>query len=125
MLRAHSWLFLLLTANMLCSCDVDLFGSDTKKIGRNYRLVKVDWPGEFEFGAPGRAPREAVMEIGWQKPLILVRGGREESWKVIDTVSKETVIIADEQRRTQPRYSSIPIYSAAEAWKLPRKKRRW
>jgi hypothetical protein len=125
MLRAHSLLFVLLTASMLCSCDVDLFGSDTKKIGRNYRLVKVDWPGEFEFGAPDRRRREPVTEIGWQKPLIILRDRGAESWKVIDTVSGEAVVVTDEQRRSHPRYSAIQIYSAAEAWSLPRKKRRW
>ena len=127
MLRAHMRLFVVLIASVLWSCDMDLFGHDEKKIGPNYALVKVDWPGEFDSGAPDREPSKTlteVTEIGWQKPLILVRG-REKEWRIIDTVSGEVGILADEQRRSQPRYSSIEIYAAAEAWRLPRKKREW
>ena len=46
-------LFVVLIASVLWSCDMDLFGHDEKKIGPNYALVKVDWPGEFEFRGTG------------------------------------------------------------------------
>lgn len=125
MLRAYIRLFALLAMGFFCSCDVDLFGNDTKKIGRNYQLVKVDWPGEFEFSAPDHRQTEVVSKIGWQKPLIIVQAHATDSWKVIDTGTGKRATISEEQRRNDPRYAAIQIYSAAEAWHLPKSKRRW
>jgi hypothetical protein len=125
MLQPHLRLLVFVSAVTLCSCDVDLFGSDTKKIGRNCRLVKVDWPGEFVFSAPPDQRPEAVTELGWEKPLVVVRLRDAKEWRVFDTSTGQWTTISDEQRRADPRYAAIPIYAAGDAWSLPRRQRRW
>jgi hypothetical protein len=109
----------------LCSCDVDFFGSDTKRIANGYRLTRVDWPIEFQFASPSGADPIAVAEIGWRKPIILVRAQGSRDWELIDTTASHRTTISDEQRRNDPTYSTIQLYSADAAWHLPRKTRRW
>ena len=110
---------------ILTSCDVDLFGMDTKGVGNGYRLTKVDWPMEFQFADPDGSHAVAVAEIGWRKPLILVREQNTRRWEVIDTATGEHLNITEEQLSSDPTYSAISIRSADDAWHLPRKARRW
>ncbi len=122
-------LILVVTGTLVCSCDLDAFGTDSKNIGGGYRLSK--WgegsPGFVLFSSDGIG--ESTTDIGWQKPLILVQNRDAEKhpndWIVIDTTTGEKLSITDEQRRTEEKYRAIRIYSAEHAWDLLRKRREW
>lgn len=110
---------------LLTSCDVDLLGMDTKRVGNGYRLTKVDWPVDYQFASPDGSHAIPIAKIGWRPPLILVHPQDKPDWEVIDTASGQRASITDEQRQADSAYSSISVYSADEAWHLPRKTRRW
>jgi hypothetical protein len=110
----------------LCSCDADLFGSNSKQIAQGYRLKRIGNPGQFAFLVPYDTGGLIIDEIGWHKPFILVRAAGSEYWDRIDTDRAEHIRISDAQRRSNPDLRSITIYTADAAWNsLKVHKRMW
>ena len=109
-----------------CSCEGDPFDSDSKQIAHGYRLKRIGNPSQFAFLAPYDTGGLIMDEVGWRKPFILARASGSEYWDRIDTDRAERIRISDAERRSDPRYRSIPIESAAIAWShLERHKRLW
>jgi hypothetical protein len=109
-----------------CSCEGDPFDSDSKQIAHGYRLKRIGNPSQFAFLAPYDTGGLVIDEVGWRKPFILARASGSEYWDRIDTDRAEHIRISDAERRSDPRYRSIPIESAAIAWShLERHKRIW
>ena len=109
-----------------CSCEGDLFDSNSKQIAHGYRLKRIGNPSQFAFLAPYDTGGLIVDEIGWRKPFILARASGSEYWDRIDTNRAEHIRISDAERRSDPRYRSIPVESAAIAWShLEQHKRMW
>jgi hypothetical protein len=118
------------TLGLFCSCDVDLFGLDSKQVAGGYRLTKWGEGGPgFVLFFPNDKGSEDATDIGWRKPFILVRDSTAEKqpdmWTVIDTTSGEKFSLSDEQRKGDARYRDIRIYSATEGWKLLKKRPQW
>jgi hypothetical protein len=110
----------------LCSCDSDLFDSDSKQIAHGYRLKRIGNPGEFALLAPYDTGGLIINEIGWRKPFILARASGSEYWDRIDTDHAEHIRISDAQRRSNPDLASIPIQDVSAAWdQLKPHKRMW
>ena len=109
-----------------CSCEGDPFDSDSRQIAHGYRLKRIGNPSQFAFLAPYDTGGLVIDEVGWRKPFILARASGSEYWDRIDTDRAEHIRISDAERRSDPRYQSIPIESAAIAWShLERRKRIW
>src|SRR5262245_36465702 len=83
----------------LCSCDGNLFGSESKQIAQGYRLKRIGNSGQFAFLAPYDTGGLVVDEIGWGKPFILVRAHGSEYWDRINTDRAEHIRVSDAQRR--------------------------
>ena len=110
----------------LCSCDADLFGSDSKQIAQGYRLKRIGNPGQFAFLVPYDTGGLIIDEIGWRKPFILVRASGSEYWDRIDTDHAEHIRISDAQRGSNPDLRSITIQTVGTAWNhLTPHKRMW
>jgi len=99
----------------LSSCDIDLFGFDTKRIAAGYRLTVAEG-GQFALMLPRENSGSAVIDVGWRKPFILSRSDELKPWRVIDTSTQEAVSITEEQRKAESKYRDIPIYRANDAW---------
>jgi len=111
---------------VLSSCDVDLFGFGTKQIAAGYRLIQHEGPDQFALMPPKQDFGSFVTDIGWRQPVILVRSDGSHPWDVIDTSTKRQVSITEQQRRSDPSYRDIPVYTAANAWhKLSHRRRQW
>jgi len=109
-----------------CSCEGDLFDSDSKQIAHGYRLKRIGNPSQFAFLAPYDTGGLIIDEVGWRKPFVLARASGSEYRDRIDTDRAQHIRISDAERRSDPRYRSIPIESAAIAWShLERHKRIW
>ena len=100
----------------LSGCDIDVFGLDWKRLGGGYSLVLTEMGDKCAMISPHERGAPLVTEVGWQKPLILTRGGDSENWNVIDTTTRKETKITDEQRRIDPTYRDIPVYRARDAW---------
>ena len=110
---------------VLSSCD-DLFGFGTKQIAAGYRLIQHEGPDQFALMPPKQDFGSFVTDIGWRQPVILVRSDGSHPWDVIDTSTKRQVSITEQQRRSDPSYRDIPVYTAANAWhKLSHRRRQW
>ena len=110
----------------LSSCDVDLFGFDSKRIAAGYRLLQTEAIDGCILMPPHGNIGSSVVELGWRKPFILSRAGQDDHWQVIDTSTKQTLSISEEQRHTDPRYRDIPVYAAHVAWdRLKHWRRQW
>lgn len=110
----------------LSSCDVDLFGFDTKRIAAGYRLIQTEAINECILMPPHGDVGSSVVELGWRKPFILSRVDEQDHWQVIDTSTKQTLSISEEQRHADPRYRDIPVYTAPAAWdRLKHWRRQW
>jgi hypothetical protein len=109
----------------LSSCDIDLFGLDTKKLAAGYRLTV--WEGGlYALLRPQEDSGSTVIDIGWKKPFIVSRSDEGEPWQVIDTSTNQTLSLSEEQRRTDPKYRDVPIYRADVAWdRLRYGRRQW
>lgn len=83
---------------VLSSCDVDLFGLDTKQIAAGYRLTQAEG-GQFALMAPREDSGPIIIDVGWQNPFIISRSDEREPWEVIDTSTKQTVSVSEQQRR--------------------------
>ena len=110
----------------LTACDVDWFGFDSKRLGGGYRLALYDGPDQCVLMAPGAEHGPLVAEIGWRKPLILLRRKGVDMWDVIDTTSDQTSQLSDEERKVDGRVRDIQCNPAPIAWKkLKRRKDLW
>jgi hypothetical protein len=115
-------------ATLLCltACDVDLFGLDRKKLGGGYSLVLTEIDDACALVPPHQNGGAVVVEVGWQKPLILTRAEGSKTWDIIDTTTQKQTKISDEQRTTDPAYRDIPVYRARDAWnRLTRHRSLW
>jgi hypothetical protein len=103
----------------LAACDIDLFGTDAGKLAGGYKLKKVERFDGFEYQllAPDKDQGEDVAEIGWQRPVIVVKFLDQGNWIVTDTIKERSVSISDEDRRTNPFYREIEVFSADVAWR--------
>jgi hypothetical protein len=117
-MRASQTLLLVISAS-LAGCDIDLLGTDVGKLAGGYQLKKVETFNRFEYEllAPGKDKIEYVDEIGWQRPLIVVKFRDHGNWIVIDAVKNQSVSISDEDRRTSPTYREVEVFSAEVAWR--------
>ena len=110
---------------VLSSCDVDLFGLDTKQIAAGYRLTQAEG-GQFALMAPREDSGPIIIDVGWQNPFIISRSDEREPWEVIDTSTKQTVSVSEQQRREDPKYRDIQIYRVDVAWdRLKRSRHQW
>jgi hypothetical protein len=110
----------------LWSCDGDLFDSGSKEIAHGYRLKRIGNPGQFALLAPYDTGGIIIDEIGWRKPFIIARAGGSQYWDRIDTDHAEHIRISDTERRSNPKYQTIPIENADTAWnQLQPHKRIW
>src|SRR5262245_39728130 len=100
----------------LCSCEWDPFGADSRQIAHGYRLKRIGDPGQFALLAPYDTGGIIVDEIGWRKPFIIARAAGSQYWDRIDTDHAEHIRISDEQRRSNPKYQTIPVENADIAW---------
>jgi hypothetical protein len=127
MVRARP--LLLACAAVLCSCDVNLFA--WKAVAGGYYLD--DWregePAYILFPPDGgsvESPEIRVDQLGWKKPFIVVRPeGSADEWIVIDTRTKQRVTISDAQRKDDPNYRDITVYTAPDAWSRLRRSKQW
>ena len=109
-----------------CSCEGDPFDSNSKQIAHGYRLKRIGNSSQFALLAPYDTGGLIIDEVGWRKPFILARASGSRYWDRIDTDRAEHTRITDTERRSDSRYQSIPIESAAIAWShLERHKRIW
>ncbi len=106
------------TATILCSCDIDLFGNDSKRLAAGYRLVRTENPHDYALFPPDEASGSVIGEIGWRQPFIIARGWRAKQWQIFDTTTKQRFIIADTERANDPRFSDIQTYDAMDAWQM-------
>ena len=110
----------------LWSCGGDLFDSSSKEIAHGYRLKRTGDPSQFALLAPYDTGGIIIDEIGWRKPFIIARAGGSEYWDRIDTDHAEHIRISDTERRSNPKYQTIPIENADTAWnQLQPHKRIW
>jgi hypothetical protein len=120
------FMWLLVCAVFLCSCDVNLFG--WKNVAGGYYLD--DWrdfdPGYILF-PPNNGPGEIrVEQLGWKKPFIIVRPvDTADQWIVIDTRTNQRTTISNAQRNADQNYRNITVYAAADAWKRLRRTKQW
>jgi hypothetical protein len=116
---------LALTASF-CSCDVNLFGPETRELAGGYGLKRVDDSKEIALTIPNRRGGIVIDEIGWREPLIIVRGSGSDYWEAMNTARAERISVSDRERKSDPAYQSIQTESAERAWaKLSRRKRLW
>jgi hypothetical protein len=120
------FMFLLMCAVSICSCDVNLFG--WKNVAGGYYLD--DWregdPGYILFPPNNRPGETRVEQLGWKKPFIIVRPvDTIDQWIVIDTSTHQRTTISDGQRTTDQNYRDITVYGAADAWHRLRRTKQW
>src|SRR5713101_203275 len=119
-------LALIATPLLLTGCDVDLFGLDSKRLGGGYSLELTETDDACALVPPHQNGGAVVVELGWQKPLILTRAERFRTWNLVDTTTQKETNISDEQRTTDPAYRDIPVYRARDAWnRLKRHRSLW
>jgi hypothetical protein len=107
------------------SCDVDLFGTDSKRIAHGYFLSLTDGPDHCALKTERDFITPQLELIGWRKPLILCQT-EEKRWLVVATDTGLQTTISDAERQKNPLYSSIELRPAIEAWQsLSRHKSVW
>ena len=111
---------------LLCSCNSNLFGRESKEIAGGYCLKPAGNSKQFVLTMPNESGGRIIHEIGWRKPLIVARASGSQFWDVIDTAHAQHIRLSDRQLKTDPVYQSIQIKPAETAWKdLNRHKRLW
>ena len=109
-----------------CSCEGDPFDSNSKQIAHGYRLKRIGDSSQFAFLAPYDTGGLIIDEVGWRKPFILAGLLDLNTGTELILIVPNTFRITDAERRSDSRYRSIPIESAAIAWShLERRKRIW
>jgi len=95
---------------------------------RRLQIKKVEAFDRFEYEllAPGKDEGEYVAQIGWRRPVIVVKLRDHGNWDVIDTMKNQYVSISEEDRKTNPTYRETEIFSAEVAWRrLSARRRLW
>src|SRR3954451_17478248 len=69
--------FLILLCS-LSSCDVDVFGFDSKRVAGDWRLLRTE--SGFALMPPHKNVGGYVARIGWQKPFIISRTESSLAW---------------------------------------------
>jgi hypothetical protein len=116
---------LVLVALFVSGCDVDLFGTDAKRITRGYFLSLTDGPDHCALKSDRDFITPELELIGWRKPLLLCQTDGKR-WIVVATDTGQQTIISDAERRESPLYNTIEVGPAIEAWKsLSRRKPVW
>ena len=111
---------------LLCSCETNLFGPESREIAGGYRLKRADNQNRFALIIPNESGGLIIDEIGWREPFIAARASGSQYWDVINTAHAQHIRVSDLQRKSDPIYQSIQIKSAEIAWKdLNRNKRLW
>ena len=111
---------------LLCSCDSNFFGRDSKEIAGGYHLKRADNPNQFVLTIPNENGGLIIDEIGWREPLIIARASGSQYWDVIDTARTQHLRVSDSQLKSDPAYQLIQIKSGETAWKnLTRHARLW
>jgi hypothetical protein len=113
----RSFITLIAFLFLLTGCDVDLFGTNSKKLGGGYSLALSEIDGQCGLIPPKREFGPLVDAVGWKEPIILARPVARKAWGVIDTTTRKEMQISDEQRMSDPVYREIPLYRAGDAWK--------
>jgi hypothetical protein len=98
----------------LVGCDVDLFGSDWKRLGGGYSLLLAEQDDACARITPHDFGGSVVKQIGWRQLLILSRSG--DSWDVLDTTTGKHANISEERRQNDLAYRDIPVCPARTAW---------
>jgi hypothetical protein len=116
----------LLTVFVLCSCDANLFGPDSRELAGGYGLKRVSDSNQLALTIPNRSGNIIIDEIGWHEPFIIARASGSDYWEAINTARAQRISISDRQRKSDPDYQSIQTEAAEIAWaKLNRRKRLW
>ena len=111
---------------LLCSCDSNFFGRDSKEIAGGYHLKRADNPSQFVLTIPNENGGLIIDEIGWREPLIIARASGSQYWDVIDTARTQHLRVSDSQLKSDPTYQLIQTKSGETAWKnLTGHKRLW
>src|SRR3954470_23875397 len=111
---------------VLCSCDANFFGPDTRELAGGYGLKRIDDSNRIALTIPNRAGGIMIDEIGWRQPFIIARTSGSDNWEAMDTAHARRISISDHQRKSDPNYQSIETASAETAWaKLNRHKELW
>ena len=125
-LRCHArFVLLVIVALSVSGCDVDLFGSDAKRITRGYFLSLTDGPDHCALKTDRDFVTPELELIGWRKPLILCKTA-DKAWLVVATDTGLRTPISDAERQQNSLYSAIEVQPAIEAWRsLSRHKAVW
>ena len=119
-------LALLIVCFVLCSCDSNLFGPDSRELAGGYGLKRVDGSNQIALRIPNRSGGIIIDEIGWREPFIIARASGSDYWEAMNTARAMRVSISDQQRKSDATYQSIQTEPAETAWaKLSRRKRLW
>jgi hypothetical protein len=111
---------------LLCSCDSNFFGRESKEIAGGYHLTRADDPNRFVLTIPNESGGLIIDEIGWHEPFIIARASGSKYWRVINTARAQHIRVSDSQLKSDPIYQSIQIKPVETAWKeLNRHKRLW
>ena len=107
-------------------CDIDLFGTDSKRITGEYFLTLTDGPDHCAVKAGREFITPNLEMIGWRKPIILCRAYDASTWDIIATDTGRRTTISEAKRQSNPAYTSIDVHSAPEVWQsLGRHKGIW
>jgi hypothetical protein len=125
--RHHiSWLTTATVALCFSGCDIDLFGTDSKRITGTYSLSLTDGPDHCAVKAGREFITSNLEVIGWQEPVILCKAYDSNIWDVIESDTGRRLRISEAERQSIPLYSTIDVRPAIDAWKsLKRHKRVW
>jgi hypothetical protein len=117
---------LLTIVTVLCSCDANFFGRDSRELAGGYGLKRVGDSNQIALTIPNRSGGIVIDEIGWREPFIIARASGSDYWEAINTSRAQRISVSDQQRKSDPAYRSIPTEAAETAWaKLNRRKRLW
>ncbi len=107
-------------------CDVDLFGSDAKRITKSYNLKLTSGPDLCAIEHNGDFITSDLDEIGWQQPIILCKARGSDTWNAINTQTGVRAEISQAERETNTLYRSIETHRAIGVWEsLKRHKGAW
>ena len=116
-LRCHIGSLLLVTVALATSSsEVDLFGTDSKRITRGYFLSLTDGPDHCALKSDRDFLTPDLELIGWRKPLILCKTA-DKAWLVVATDTGRQTPISDAERQENSLYNAIEVQPAIEAWR--------
>ena len=111
---------------VLCSCDANFFGPDSRELAGGYGLKRADDSNQIALTIPNRRGGIIIDEIGWREPFIIARASGSDYWEAMNTARAQRISVSDQQRKSDPHYQSIQTEPVEIAWKkLNRGKRLW